>query len=88
MSLLSQFMGGSGIKSIQRGMHFWSNENQTISISSVNLSKAILIANASIKNGGISTNLSSSTQISCIAHHDSPDGSPSGHVAWQVIEYY
>lgn len=110
MSLLSQFGGGGGIKSIQRltvgqsiisGLtYIWPT---TVSISSVNTSKTIIIVNGSIgyfvdgsgQMSAVSTpvvSLSSSTSISLsgpsIFNPPLSGATSPGSINIQVVEFY
>ena len=82
------------VKSVQRGVTRVSPESGTdVTISSVNTSKAVVIAHGKSvglrwQGGGITANLTSSTKLNLTSGFN--DGSAWGNadVSWQVIEFY
>jgi hypothetical protein len=95
MSTLSQFSGG-GVKSIQRGTVSNITTTTTVTISSVDTSKAIVLVsfqNGASFNGSAgfassaSAALTSSTQLTVKSGYTATVlGYPS--IDWQVVEYY
>lgn len=93
MSVLSQFGGGGGIKSIQRGVVTLFGGAESVSITLVNTSKSILYhlgqsTSATSSGPGTAVNndtyltLTSGTIITVFG------GGSSQIVSWQVVEYY
>jgi hypothetical protein len=98
MSVASQFSGG-GIKSIQRGTVSLVSDAATVTITAVNTSKSMLIANS---NSGVSydagnnvsyaliarARLNSSTQVVVTIETPIYVNAVYPIVDWQVIEYF
>jgi len=97
MSTLSQFAGGGGVKSVQRGTASVTTTN-TVTISSVDTSKSVVIA--TVKSGTnqysfdnarwactASTALTNSTTIT-LTNGAGGNIFGTSSVDWQVVEYY
>jgi len=92
MSFLSQFMGGSGIKSIQRGRFAGNILSISVSTSlaaTVDASKSILLVSGFNYNGsGLPGAYVYLYNGSTITIYTGSESTFSFGVAWQVIEYY
>lgn len=83
------------VKSVQRGGTVASGSGTNVTISSVNTSKAVVIAHGKCNDttrfhgGGITANLTSSTNLNLSSgFHDGSSLWSDANVSWQVIEFY
>lgn len=90
MSNLTDFIGAV-VKSVQRGETSFSYNatpfTENITISSINLNKAVAFANVNVHGVGFSAHLTSATNLRIRGMGDA-DGSYPGYISWQVIEFY